>query len=537
MLITGNLVDVGVPEIWAKAISAEHKRILERLGATHVVLPESEAGVASPTRWAGGCSTTSRSRTASRSSRCVLRKETHNFRLDQLDLRSKYGVQVIGVKTPGEDFEYAGKDTVIHPDDLLVVAGDGRIARALRAASVVVSSLADGVRAGQFRLPRPAYGWAESSRLRSRRGRTAAPDIDAWLGAVPAARHRLLIAPANSAGQGAAWARAASAHLPDTAAVAWMFTTTGSYAFPADAVAPAAVSSLPDSWQHRLFDGVVATFTHVMIESGRPLFGGLFGHDAAREARALSDAGVTVAMAWHGTDIRLPSRERLSNVHSPFRDPGHRATTAMLEARASRNAKLAAASGVRQFFSTPDLGAHVPNGTWLPVVVDSAAWSVAPPTPHSGPLAVLFQPSQAWIKGVPLIEPVLDGLTSSGAITRVPSARVAPAAMPALVGLADVVLDQFRLDLYGVAAAEAMMASRPVVSLAGAPLREATLRLTGEELPVVSANAGEAADAVAELGADSDARAARGAAGHAFAKRWHDGQESARVLRATLGLG
>ena len=398
------------------------------------------------------------------------------------------------------------------------------------------SSLADRVRAGQFRLPRPAYGWAESTRLRSRRGRTAAPDIAAWLAAVPVARHRLLIAPANSAGQGAAWARAANTHLPDTAAVAWMFTTTGSYGFPADAVAPASVSALPDSWQQRLFDGVTATFTHVVIESGRPLFGGLFGHDAAREARALSDAGVTVAMAWHGTDIRLPSRERLTNVHSPFRDPGHGATTAMLAARASRNAKLAAASGVRQFYSTPDLGAHVPDGTWLPVVVDSAAWSIAPPTPHDGPLAVLFQPSQGWIKGVSNVEPVLERLAASGRIARVPSERVTPAEMPALVARADVVLDQFRFNLYGVAAAEAMMASRPVVSLAGEPLREATLRLTGEDLPVMSAGAGEVADALARLAADPDARAARGASGHAFAMRWHDGAESARVLRETMRL-
>jgi trk system potassium uptake protein TrkA len=31
------------------------------------------------------------------------------------------------VKTPGEDFEYAGRDTTIRPDDLLVVAGDGEL--------------------------------------------------------------------------------------------------------------------------------------------------------------------------------------------------------------------------------------------------------------------------------------------------------------------------------------------------------------------------------------------------------------------------
>src|SRR3712207_6944498 len=44
VLITGNLVDLETPQIWAKAISNEHARILQRIGAHHVVLPEADAG-------------------------------------------------------------------------------------------------------------------------------------------------------------------------------------------------------------------------------------------------------------------------------------------------------------------------------------------------------------------------------------------------------------------------------------------------------------------------------------------------------------
>src|SRR5665811_265826 len=44
VLIAGNLVDLGTPQIWAKAISPEHSRILRRIGAHHVVLPEADAG-------------------------------------------------------------------------------------------------------------------------------------------------------------------------------------------------------------------------------------------------------------------------------------------------------------------------------------------------------------------------------------------------------------------------------------------------------------------------------------------------------------
>jgi trk system potassium uptake protein TrkA len=38
------LLDCGVPNVWAKAITAEHGRILERVGAHHVVFPEMEMG-------------------------------------------------------------------------------------------------------------------------------------------------------------------------------------------------------------------------------------------------------------------------------------------------------------------------------------------------------------------------------------------------------------------------------------------------------------------------------------------------------------
>src|SRR5699024_12648554 len=37
VLIAANLVDLGKPVIWAKAISAAHGRILQRIGSSHVV--------------------------------------------------------------------------------------------------------------------------------------------------------------------------------------------------------------------------------------------------------------------------------------------------------------------------------------------------------------------------------------------------------------------------------------------------------------------------------------------------------------------
>ena len=127
VLITGNLVDVGIPEIWAKAISAEHQRILERIGAHHTVLPEADAGARVAHSVGGRMLDYIEIEDGFTIVKMRPPQETHNFTLEKLDLRKKYGIQVIGVKSSGRDFEYAGADTVIRPDDLLVVSGDGEL--------------------------------------------------------------------------------------------------------------------------------------------------------------------------------------------------------------------------------------------------------------------------------------------------------------------------------------------------------------------------------------------------------------------------
>ena len=103
VLITANLVDIGVERIWAKAITPAHGKILERIGAHHVVYPEADAG--------------------RRAAKMRPPKETHGFTLAESDIRSKYGVSVVGIKSPGEDFTYADATTRIHSRDILIVSG------------------------------------------------------------------------------------------------------------------------------------------------------------------------------------------------------------------------------------------------------------------------------------------------------------------------------------------------------------------------------------------------------------------------------
>ncbi|WP_062070169.1 potassium channel family protein [Demequina sediminicola] len=125
VLITGNLVDIGMPEIWAKAISDEHARILRRIGAHHIVLPESDAGVRVAHSVGGRMLDYIEIDEGFTIVKMSPPKETHNFTLRELNLRERYGIQVIGVMSPGEDFEYGSKETVIHANDLLVIGGNG----------------------------------------------------------------------------------------------------------------------------------------------------------------------------------------------------------------------------------------------------------------------------------------------------------------------------------------------------------------------------------------------------------------------------
>jgi trk system potassium uptake protein TrkA len=43
--------------------------------------------------------------------------------LGSLRLRARYGVTVVGVKEPGQDFTYADRETVIEPGALIAIAG------------------------------------------------------------------------------------------------------------------------------------------------------------------------------------------------------------------------------------------------------------------------------------------------------------------------------------------------------------------------------------------------------------------------------
>lgn len=125
VLTASLLVDFHIPQIWAKAISREHGRILERIGAHHVVYPESDMGERAAHLVATGMLDYIKFGDGFSLAKLIAPKSLGNGTLGSLGLRAKYKVTVVGVKEPGSEFTYADRDTVIEPGALIAVAGRG----------------------------------------------------------------------------------------------------------------------------------------------------------------------------------------------------------------------------------------------------------------------------------------------------------------------------------------------------------------------------------------------------------------------------
>ncbi|PXY31271.1 potassium transporter [Prauserella muralis] len=123
ILTTSLLVDFGVPSIWAKAVSRQHGRILERVGAHHVVLPEHDMGERVAHLVTGRMLDYIEFEDDYAIVKTTAPAEAVGRPLGESRLRVKYGVTVVGVKRPGTGFTYATAETVIDRADILVVAG------------------------------------------------------------------------------------------------------------------------------------------------------------------------------------------------------------------------------------------------------------------------------------------------------------------------------------------------------------------------------------------------------------------------------
>lgn len=349
------------------------------------------------------------------------------------------------------------------------------------------------------------------------------------------ASRRLLIGPVNSAGQAFAWARAAE-RLPSVSAVNVMYRGDGDvFAFPADHSIPSTFAATCRRWQDAERAAVLSEFTHVIVESGQHLFERQLPVEV--HLNRVSEQGIETALLFHGSDIRTPHVHAESDPDSPFGDP-HDPETMLLEQIAEKNHQLIAETGLPVFVSTLDLLPFVPGATWLPVVVDPARWAGAAkrkPLSSFRPV-VVHAPSRAALKGSDLIVDTVRRLHDEG-IIEYREARGIPAEdMPSFYGDADVVLDQFAMGIYGVAACEAMAAGRLVISHVDERTRAAVKEHTGMQLPILQSRAGDLEATLRDVAARPTPYIDIAEAGPVFVDAVHDGELSARALQPFLGV-
>ena len=123
ILTTSLLLQLGVKQVWAKANSTSHGRILNQLGTHQVIFPEQEMG----SRVAHQVSGESLDYVQIDEDFVMVKVECpESFdgkNLAELRIRAEHGVTVVATSHEGAGYLPAFPETVLHTGDVLVVAG------------------------------------------------------------------------------------------------------------------------------------------------------------------------------------------------------------------------------------------------------------------------------------------------------------------------------------------------------------------------------------------------------------------------------
>ncbi|MGC4887897.1 potassium channel family protein [Micromonospora sp. NBC_01392] len=117
------LAELGVPQIWARATSDKHAKILHSVGAHHVVFPEAETGERVAHLIVSRMLDFIEFGDDFAIAKVRVPAPLVGRALRELSPQEHYGVMVVGAKLPGQPFRYAGPETVLAPESVLIVEG------------------------------------------------------------------------------------------------------------------------------------------------------------------------------------------------------------------------------------------------------------------------------------------------------------------------------------------------------------------------------------------------------------------------------
>ena len=128
------LAELGIPQIWARATSEKHAKILGSVGAHHVIFPEAETGEKVAHLIVSKMLDFIEFGDDFAIAKVRVPDGMAGRPLRDLAPADRYGVRVVGAKLPGERFRYAEPQTVLEKDSVLIV--EGSIAQVQRFAAL-----------------------------------------------------------------------------------------------------------------------------------------------------------------------------------------------------------------------------------------------------------------------------------------------------------------------------------------------------------------------------------------------------------------
>ena len=117
------LLNLGVPNIWAKAVTESHARILGQIGVHHVVRPEHDMGKRVAHLVRGRMLDYIEFDDGYAIVKTRPPRSLHGVPLGESRPRSRFGITIVGVKRTGLAFTYATPDTVVEEGDLVIISG------------------------------------------------------------------------------------------------------------------------------------------------------------------------------------------------------------------------------------------------------------------------------------------------------------------------------------------------------------------------------------------------------------------------------
>jgi trk system potassium uptake protein TrkA len=126
ILTASLLLQIGIPEVWAKATSVSHGRILEQLGVHHVIFPEMDMGKRVAHMVSGESLDYIQLDEDFVMAKTEVPASFDGKNLSEMKFRSNHGVTVVATRKQGESYKPSFPETVLRTGDVMIVAGTTR---------------------------------------------------------------------------------------------------------------------------------------------------------------------------------------------------------------------------------------------------------------------------------------------------------------------------------------------------------------------------------------------------------------------------